>query len=331
MQNLQEVGLVAIGRNEGQRLEQCLVSAIGKVARIVYVDSGSTDGSIEMARTLGVDVVDLDMSRPFSAARARNEGFNYLLAADKKIRFVQFVDGDCEIVEGWIDQAQQFLNAQPQMAIVCGRRRERFPEKSVYNRLCDIEWNTPIGETKMCGGDFMVRAEAFIQVKGFQPNLIAGEEPELCVRLRHKKWKIFRIVDEMTLHDAHITNFSQWWKRSLRAGHGYAQGSWLHGHSAERHWVKESRSIWLWGLLLPVIVMLAAYSTHALSLLLLTIYPIIAYRSYSHSIQQGCERDEAFIYACFCVLAKFPGAQGQIQFYINKISATDCQLIEYKI
>ncbi|MCA1993210.1 MAG: glycosyltransferase, partial [Coleofasciculus sp. S288] len=241
---MKQVGLVIIGRNEGQQLRQCLLSVIGKVARIVYVDSGSTDGSVEMAQSLGVDVVKLDPSTPFTAARARNEGFAHLLQANAKIEFVQFVDGDCEVVEGWFERAQRELETQPNIAVVCGRRRERFPELSIYNQLCDIEWDTPVGEAKACGGDSMMRVEAFQQVGGFNPTLIAGEEPELCVRLRQKGWKILRLDAEMTLHDAQMTHFSQWWKRTLRAGHAYAEGAWLHGRSSERHWVKESRSIW---------------------------------------------------------------------------------------
>ena len=153
MLHLKRIGLVVIGRNEGERLRQCLLSGIGKVAHIVYVDSGSTDGSIELARALGVDVVELDLSTPFTAARARNAGFAHLLQKDAQLEFVQFVDGDCEVVEGWIGSALAQLEAQSDVAVVCGRRRERFPEQSIYNRLCDMEWDTPIGEAKACGGD----------------------------------------------------------------------------------------------------------------------------------------------------------------------------------
>ena len=330
MQCLQQVGVVLIGRNEGQRLKQCLLSVLNKVPDIVYVDSGSTDGSVEMAKSLGVDVVELDLSIPFTAARARNEGFYHLLTLNKQIEFVQFVDGDCEIFEGWITKAQQTLETQSQVAIVCGRRRERFPAISIYNRLCDIEWNTPIGETKMCGGDAMMRVKAFKQVNGFNPHLIAGEEPELCVRLRQQGWKILRIDRDMTLHDAQMCHFSQWWKRSLRAGHAYAEGSWLHGQSPEYHWVKESRSIWLWGLILPLLSLATVWLTSGLSLLLLTIYPLIIYRSYCHSLKQGFEIQDAGIYALFCVLSKFPGVQGQIQFHFNRLLNRHRQIVEYK-
>ncbi|HEY9741580.1 MAG TPA: glycosyltransferase [Coleofasciculaceae cyanobacterium] len=329
--SLKRIGLVAIGRNEGQRLHQCLLSVVGKVAQVVYVDSGSTDGSIELARSLGVEIVEIDLSTPFTAARARNAGFARLLEANIEIEFVQFVDGDCEVVEGWLDYALAQLDAHPDVAVVCGRRRERFPEATIYNLLCDIEWDTPVGETKACGGDSMMRVAAFQQVGGFNPTLIAGEEPELCVRLRQAGWKILRLDAEMTRHDAQMTRFGQWWKRAQRAGHAYAEGAWLHGREPERHWVKESRSIWLWGLIVPLLALGMAWSTKGLSLLLLGAYPLMTNRIYRYYMQQQkLKSKDAWIYALSCVLGKFPQIQGQTQFHLGRLLGRRQNLIEYK-
>jgi len=327
---LKRVGLVVIGRNEGSRLKACLHPALGKVARIVYVDSGSTDGSIELARSLGVDVVELDLSTPFTAARARNTGFAHLLSADPQLDFVQFVDGDCEIVEGWIEHAEKELEANPNIAVVCGRRRERFPEQTIYNQLCDIEWNTPVGETQACGGDSMMRVAAFQQVGGFNPTLIAGEEPELCVRLRQKGWKIFRLDAEMTLHDAQMTRLSQWWKRAIRAGHAYAEGSWLHGGEPERHWVKETRSIWFWGLFIPLLALGMAWSTHGLSLLLLLGYPLQFIRTFLNLRRQNLSSKNAALYALSCTVDKFAQVEGALRFLRTRLLGTKSTLIEYK-
>ncbi len=219
------IGVVVIGRNEGQRLEHCLRSLLKGTDKVMYVDSGSTDGSLHLARSLGVEVLALDLGTPFTAARARNEGFFALQRRLPSMQLVQFVDGDCEVDSGWLPAAQAFLDDHPDVAVVCGRRRERFPQRSVYNLLCDLEWDTPIGEAKACGGDALMRVDAFAAVGGFRPELIAGEEPELCVRLRAKGWKVWRLDAEMTLHDAAMTRFSQWWRRSLRAGHAYAEGA----------------------------------------------------------------------------------------------------------
>jgi len=213
-----DLGCVAIGRNEGQRLVRCLDSLVGRVARVVYVDSGSTDGSVEAARARGVEVVALDTSIPFTAARARNAGVARLREIAPDARFVQLVDGDCEVVAGWLERAHAALSARRELAVVCGRRRERHPEHSVWNRIVDVEWDTPVGDAKACGGDAMMRLDALAAVGGFDPSLIAGEEPELCVRLRAAGWKIERLDAEMTLHDAAMERVEQWWKRTVRSG-----------------------------------------------------------------------------------------------------------------
>jgi len=320
---------VAIGRNEGDRLRRCLKSVVQRVAQVVYVDSGSTDGSVEFARSLEVEVVELDISIPFTAARARNAGFERLMELHPQIDYVQFVDGDCEIVDGWLERAQQELDTRPEIVVVCGRRRERFPEATLYNRLCDIEWNTPVGETKACGGDAMMRVSALRAVNGYNATLIAGEEPELCVRLRQNGGKIFRLDAEMTLHDAEMTRFSQWWKRSVRAGYAYAEGAWLHGAPPERHWVKETRSIRLWGLLIPAVALFSALPSKGLSLILLAAYPLMAYRIYQYACQAGLAPRDAWLFGAACMLAKLPQAQGQLRFYWGKLLKQPSKLIEY--
>ena len=327
---MQDLGIVVIGRNEGDRLRQCLLSVVERADNIIYVDSGSTDGSVAMAESLGVRVVELDLAIPFTAARARNEGFARLRKIDPEVKFVQFVDGDCEIVPGWLEKAHHQISRNPKLAVVCGRRRERFPNHSIYNLLCDIEWNTPVGEAKACGGDAMMRVEAFEQTEGFNPTLIAGEESELCLRLRRKGWKILRLDAEMTLHDAQIARFSQWWQRSLRSGHAYAEGAWLHGSSPERHRVKETKSILLWGSIVPLIILGTLWLSKGWSLILLLGYPLMTYKIYRYLRTRGFNKKDAIPYAVNCILIKFPQAQGQVQFYINQLLGRRRTLVEYK-
>jgi GT2 family glycosyltransferase len=280
---------------------------------------------------MGADTVELDLSTPFTAARGRNEGFARLRQLAPDIEFVQFVDGDCEIVDGWLQRAQQELAAKPELAVVCGRRREQYPEATAYNRLCDIEWDTPVGEAKACGGDSMMRVSAFEQVGGFNATLIAGEEPELCVRLRQKGWKIERLDAEMTLHDAQMTGFEQWSKRSQRAGYAYAEGFWMHGNPPERHWRKETLSIWGWGFVLPLVAFGTAWFTHGWSLWLLAGYPLLTYRIYRRMQQErNLPAKDAALYAIFCVLARFTQLQGQILFHQRRLLGQGSNLIEYK-
>ena len=220
--NLARTGLVVIGRNEGERLKRCLRSVPQEVPA-VYVDSASSDGSVEFARSIGVDVVELNMVKSFTAARARNEGFNRLVKIAPSLEFVQFVDGDCELEEGWLATSEAFLRKEYSYGVACGRRKERHPEASFYNRMCDDEWNTPVGEALSCGGDAMYRIASLASVGGFDPTMVAGEEPELCQRLRSAGWKIRRLSVPMTIHDAAMHETRQWWMRTIRSGFGYAQ------------------------------------------------------------------------------------------------------------
>ena len=187
----------------------------------------------EAGQDAGAEVVALDTDRPFTAARARNAGIRALKTGASP-DFVQFIDGDCMLDPGWITAALDFLIGAPEVAVVCGRRRERFPENSIYNRLCDAEWNTPIGEARACGGDALMRWEALMAVDGYNPDLIAGEEPEMCLRMRRLGWKIWRLDAEMTLHDAAILRFGQFWKRARRGGYAYAQGAAMYGRGLRR-------------------------------------------------------------------------------------------------
>jgi GT2 family glycosyltransferase len=320
-------GVVVIGRNEGQRLLRCLQSVSGPSVPVVYVDSGSTDGSVAAAQAVGARVVELDPGEPFTAARARNIGFRALTAGHTRLDAVQFVDGDCEVVAGWLRQAIAFLAAHPEIAAVCGRRRERHPGRSVYNRLCDIEWDTPVGEARACGGDVMTRVAAFAEVGGFRADLIAGEEPELCVRLRAHGWRVWRLDAEMTLHDAAMTRFGQWWRRSMRSGYAFAEGALLHGAPPERHWVRESRSAWLWGVALPALVVVAAIAFGPRALWALAVYPLQVVRLFVKTpgpLRQRLAR------AFFLVLGKFAEAAGQIRFSAHRLAGARGRLIEYK-
>lgn len=318
-------GVVAIGRNEGERLRQCLQSVAGKVACVVYVDSGSADGSVAMARSMGVLVVELDMSVPFTAARARNAGFARLLESFPSLDYVQFVDGDCEVVAGWLETASGFLDEHPDVAVVCGRRRERYPQRSIYNALCDIEWDSPVGDVRACGGDAMMRASSFRAVDGFRPDMIAGEEPELCVRLRAAGGRIWRLGEEMTLHDAAMTRFGQWWQRSKRAGYAFALGAYLHGQPPERHYVRHARRAFLWGIAMPALIVVSGLLDHRF-IGLAALYPLKVLRIGLSNNNNALPWRRAM----FLVLGHLPEGLGLVKFYFNKAFDKKAFLIEYK-
>jgi GT2 family glycosyltransferase len=327
---LARVGVVAIGRNEGERLRRCLASLDPAARPTVYVDSGSTDGSPDVARSLGADVVALDLSLPFTAARARNAGFERLLTLVPGVEYVQFVDGDCEVDAAWLPTATAELDARPEVAVVCGRRRERHPEATVYNRLCDLEWDGPPGETEACGGDALMRVSALQAVGGYRPDLIAGEEPELCVRLRANGGKVVRLAAEMTRHDAAMTRFGQWWRRNVRAGHAFAEVSRLHADSPFGIWKREARSNRFWGLVVPAVALIAGPFTLGLSLVLVVGYAVLYARIARGRRRRGDDPRTARLFARYCVLSKFPQAAGQLRYWRDRLSGRTNRLIEYK-
>lgn len=313
-----KVDAVVIGRNEGARLITCLGSVKSQVRRMIYVDSGSSDGSVEAARLAGAEVLVLDLSVPFTAARARNVGWKSL--SENPPDFVQFIDGDCELQPGWVPSALEKMASNPSAAVVCGRRRERWPQKSIYNGLIDREWDTPVGQAKACGGDALIRYAALAAAGGYRDDLIAGEEPELCLRLRQAGGEIWRIDAEMTLHDAALTRFSQWWRRERRAGFAFAEGSALHGKGPDRHWVRETRRALFWGALLPVAIVLGGLAFPALWFAFL-VYPIQIIR---------LSRRGGLLWGGFTVLGKFPEAVGALEYHIRRLLDRRRGLIEYK-
>jgi len=323
---LSETGIVIIGRNEGERLRRCISSIPRELlSRTIYVDSGSTDNSKIFAKNQGLITYELDMSQHFTAARARNAGFNNLLKHYPELRYVHFIDGDCSFAQGWINFAIQYLENHPEVAITCGQRREIHPNASVYNWLCDIEWNTPIGETYACGGDFLVRTNVFKLVGGFKETLIAGEEPELCYRIRCSKKKIVRLNHDMTWHDANMHHFRQWFRRNMRAGYAFAEAVFLYRSQKDGYWRRELFRIVIWGITLPSLIFAGMFFKSWI-LLISLIYPLQMIRI---SLKLKGNRKD-IRYGFFMVLAKFPEAAGSINYIINRLTRSRRKLIEYK-
>ncbi len=306
--------IVVIGRNEGAGLERCLRSALACAVPVVYADSGSTDGSAALARALGVEVVELSPSRPFSAARGRNEGVARLLELHPGVEAVQFVDGDCELVPGWLDRGLRELAHRADAAVVCGRVRERAPDASPYNRLCALEWQLPPGEVKACGGIFLVRTAVFRAAGGFRDDVLAGEEPEFCLRVRRGGHKVLHVPEDMVWHDAALLRFGQWWWRARRGGRAYAQGAALHGGPPDHHFVRERRSALLWALGPLALALGLAWPTSGLGLVVLAVYPAQALRIARKARARGWSAPDRRLYGLFTVIAKFAEAQGVLEY-----------------
>ena len=324
--NMSKVGCVVIGRNEGARLERCLSSVQNLVPRLVYVDSQSTDNSVEIAGKASANLIVLDLSVPFSAARARNAGLDHLKAVHPEVSFVQFIDGDCELNAAWLRSALSVLEEQDHVAVVFGRTRERNPDSSLYNLVCDLEWDTPIGVANACGGIALMRLTALEQVGAFDPNFVAGEEPEMCLRLRRAGWSILRIDDEMTLHDANIYRFRAWWKRQKRHGYALALSAAKHGRGPERFKVREINRALTWSIVIPLIILFTSIITPWVSLAFL-IYPAQIARL---AFRDRTGRPKVLARAALNLMSRFAETAGLIQYVRDRLRSRLPQIIEYK-
>jgi GT2 family glycosyltransferase len=328
------VGVVAIGRNEGQRLKDCLRSILSQLpphhaARVVYVDSASSDGSPDFARSLGVDVVELDMSIPFTAARARNAGAARLTQRFPDTAAIQFLDGDCILEPDWLAHGVEELASDPRLGVVCGTRRERHRDASIYNRLCDIELDVSLGDATWFGGDALIRRAAFDAAGGYNPAIIAGEEPELASRLRALGWSI-RVVDHpMSNHDAAMTRFSQWWKRARRNGHAMAEGAFRYddarGYSKRR--VLTTLAL---GLGLPALALAGTTVLGVWSLAVFLMYDLLWLKIFAGSLSRGRSPSDSALYALFLVLAKLPESLGILRYFRNRLTGRRSTIIEHK-
>lgn len=326
------VGIVVIGRNEGARLARCLESLRQIGCPTVYVDSGSSDRSVAVAAALGIETVALPNDQQLSAARARNEGFARLLAKHPHVHFVQFLDGDSTLLPGWIEAGRRELSQDPRRAAVVGHVLERDPAGSAYNRLCAMEWRSAPGEVKnygLLGGISMMRADVFRSLGGFRPDVIAGEEPELGVRMALAGYKVVKIDRPMAVHDASLSSFRQWWRRAVRGGHAIGQRSDIHGRSALKDCVRERYSTLFWGIGLPLLILLAALPTRGASFILLAAYLVLGFRIWRFRRSMGEGMADAALYAVFIVVAKFANGVGLVKYFLRRLSGRYV-IIEYK-
>ena len=328
----EHLGFVVIGRNEGKRLKKGLlaIQSLCPQAPIVYVDSGSDDDSVTFAASLNILIVELNMSVPFTAARARNAGFEKLMQMHQELSYVQFMDGDCELLSGWVDVAIAELEKNEEIGIVSGRRTERFPEASIYNELIDIEWNTPIGETLAVLGDMCVKVKIFKKIDGFDETIIAAEDDDFCLRARKAGYKTYRLDAAMSMHDANILHISQWYKRAKRGGHGYANIYHLHGQSPLNYFQRQIQSVLFWGFLIPLVFLLSIYFLPLLAISIFITYVFFIIKTILGRLNRGTPFKTSLYYGFLIYTGKTPEFIGILQYCKNHLLSRKHQLIEYK-
>ncbi len=320
---LENVGVVVIGRNEGERLSLCLRSVAACLPRVTYSDSGSTDPSVARAKELGVRTVELDASASFTAARGRNAGLATMSEVFPDIEFVQFVDGDTAIAPGWLERAASELGADPKLGVVCGRLFEKNRESNVIRRVFGLEWDGPIGKIDACGGIAMMRLDAVRRAGGYNAALVAGEEADLCNRIRTLGFAVRRVDCPMGEHDSGIDSIRPWWTRAVRVGHAYAKAVKERGGDGDPRLRRQVLSAALWGGALPVLMLASAVVTWWLPWVGLMVgvvaalYSALMLKIYVRTRRSGRGIKDARWYAVFCVLAKLPQMQGIVRYAVR--------------
>jgi glycosyltransferase involved in cell wall biosynthesis len=327
------ISIVIIGRNEGLRMTRCLQSAafaceLAGRAELIYVDSASTDESPETAGKFGAQVIVLHGGLQ-TAARARNAGWEKATAP-----YILFLDGDTILNPYFLQTAVKVLESDQGVAAVWGHRRELYPEHSIYNRVLDLDWIYPAGNSDFCGGDALMRRSALIEVEGYDSGLSAGEEPELCRRLRARDYRIVHIDAPMTLHDLNMTRFSQYWRRAMRAGYAYAEVSSRFRESVDPMWLRESRrnvrggSFWI-GWLVVSIIWFALRTPWILPWLgLLIALPVrSAWKARSRAPGQ---KSLLLLYGIHSHLQQIPILVGQLRYFQDRHSGKRRTQIQYK-
>ncbi len=322
------ITIVAIGRNEGQRLVRCLESIRqadypADRVEVIYVDSRSTDGSPEQAARCGARVVVLETDRP-TAAAGRNAGL-----AEARHDLVQFMDGDTELHPGWLRKAVAVFD-DPAVACVFGRVTERHPEASIYNFWAHHDWHVQPGPAEACGGIAMFRRDVLRQVGGYDPDLTAGEERDLCYRItRDTGARLQCLADEMVSHDIDMLRFGQYWNRCRRVGHAYAEIS--QRYPDLRSYRQKCRRNALHGGLLIAAVLASVLLRSAwpagvwlLLVMLLTVRQAARMRPRLESFPS------ALLYAGHHFVSKFPTLLGQIEYALRRRTGRQRRATTYR-
>ena len=330
------LSVVVIGRNEGARLERCLRSIAATEPppgesssgiEVIYVDSNSSDGSPELAARLGARCIILPKGRT-TAALGRNAGWRAASAP-----LVLFLDGDTILHPRFVVQAIAAL--RPEIAIVWGHRREIHPEATIFNRVLDLDWIYPPGITEFCGGDALMRRQALAEVNGYDETLIAGEEPEMCRRMRAKNWQILHVDLPMTGHDMAMTSWSQYWKRATRAGYAYAQVSARFRNTGLPFWEEDARrnrnrAITLLGVLAVGIIASAVLRNVIPILAVAAFYALLSLRTASRMKWKSPDFGTRLAYGFHSHLQQIPIWLGQLQYGRDQSAGRVRGLIEYK-
>jgi len=317
-----DVTFVVIGLNEAPTLEACLQSVstaqdtLKGQSEVIYVDGGSQDDSIDIAKQAGVQRI-LGGDRRRKAAENRNLGLR-----EARGQCIQFVDGDMMLDCDWPQVALDYLVEHPETAAVCGDLEE--VREGPFHRAMGIDWALPAGPIRYCGGAAMFRRDVLWGLGGFPEDVQYGEEPYLCWRIRNELHRnVVKLPHAMARHDFAYTGLLDYWRRTVRVGESYAEICARCVTSADPLWFREVVSNTLWT---------AAIATGAVGLLvgdfrlktaLLAGAALLVARKTVQTTFKGHSFGESVIYALHVYSTKPLVTLGQLRWLFRRLAGAN--------
>lgn len=201
--------VVVIGKNEEARLADCLRSVLEAAAEVentevVYVDSASTDRSVEIAHSFGVRVLALRPEWIHTPAAGRLIGYHHTTG-----EYLMFVDGDTTLDPQWLVRAAAFF-VEPEIGGVAGFLSD-VDEQG--NEIPFVgEQGVEVKQLTRLRGIAAYRRSALAEVGSFNPYLRSEEEAELGLRLRQAGWKLMHLPFPMGCHQRGIPRIQAMWR-----------------------------------------------------------------------------------------------------------------------
>lgn len=311
-----DLSFVVIGFNESATLPACFRSIQeaeleGLAVEIIYVDGGSTDTSIEIARSWKVDAC-LGGEKRRRAAENRNLGLRHARG-----EFVQFLDGDMQLEPGWIQAGLALLRQRPGTAVVWGYIREANP--GPYYRAMQLDWEFVEGPTRYCGGAALFRRGPLASLGGFPEDVAYGEEPYLCWRIRNELDKeVYHLHEPMVQHDLAYGGLRDYARRTVRCGETYAEIAARCLHTKERLWLREVVTSLGWASILVIAILAAIAGAGAIQLAAAAFLAAVLGRKFLQYATRGRGMYISLVYALHTYATKLLVAYGILRWLARR-------------
>lgn len=222
-----ELSYVIIGKNAQSSIARLLDSVLANTpsrlsAEIIYVDSASTDSTIEIVTQYPVTIVQLSVDQPLCASAGRYVGCQYATGS-----LICFLDSDMELLDGWLERALIELETNPQVAVVAGvvlDSDSALPAECVPPVDYSLYSNPQVKDVRHVGGAALCRRSILTLVGSWNPFIISDEEPELCLRIRRAGYRVTRLEYPMVRHHtiplSRLTSLLARRERRLYVGQG---------------------------------------------------------------------------------------------------------------